>query len=166
MGVGRFCRHLVSDHWSIRHAFPPRALKEIEDAIAAQERRHDGELRFAVESALPFSDLVRGVSARDRAIELFSRLRIWDTAQNAGVLVYLLLADKRVEIVADRGIHSKVGATAWEAICGAMQREFAAGRFEPGVITGIQAISDLLALHFPPRDDNPDELPNRPVVLG
>ena len=165
MGVGRFCRHLVSDHWSVRHAFPPRALKAIEDAIAAQERRHDGELRFAVESALPFSDLVRGISARDRAIELFSRLRIWDTAQNAGVLVYLLLADRRVEIVADRGIHSKVGATAWEAICGAMQREFAAGRFEPGVITGIQAISDLLALHFPPRDDNPDELPNRPVVL-
>ncbi len=98
---------------------------------------------------------MRGISARERAIELFSRLRIWDTEQNAGVLVYLLLADKRVEIVADRGIHSKVGATAWEAICGAMQREFAAGRFEPGVVTGIQAISDLLALHFPPRDRQP-----------
>ena len=108
---------------------------------------------------------MRGISARERAIELFSRLRIWDTEQNAGVLVYLLLADRRVEIVADRGIHSRVGATAWEAICGAMQREFAAGRFEPGVIAGIQAISDLLALHFPPRADNPDELPNRPVVL-
>jgi uncharacterized membrane protein len=166
MGAGRVVRHLVSDHWSVRHAFPPPAMKAIEDAIRTQELRHDGELRFAVESALPFSDLVRGISARDRAIELFSRLRIWDTEQNAGVLVYLLLADKRVEIVADRGIHSKVGATAWEAICGAMQREFAAGRFEPGVITGIQAISDLLALHFPPRGDNPDELPNRPVVLG
>ncbi len=165
MGIGRFCRHLVSDHWSVRYAFPPRALKAIEDAIAAQERRHDGELRFAVEAALPFFDLVRGISARERAIELFSRLRIWDTEQNAGVLVYLLLADRRVEIVADRGIHSKVGATAWEAICGAMQREFAAGRFEPGVVAGIQAISDLLALHFPPRADNPDELPNRPVVL-
>jgi len=165
VGIGRFCRHLVSDHWSVRYAFPPRALKAIEDAIGAQELRHDGELRFAVEAALPFFDLVRGISARERAIELFSRLRIWDTEQNAGVLVYLLLADRRVEIVADRGIHSKVGATAWEAICGAMQREFAAGRFEPGVITGIQAISDLLALHFPPRDDNPDELPNRPVVL-
>jgi TPM domain len=166
VGIGRFCRHVLSDHWSVRYSFPPRALKAIEEAIAAQERRHDGELRFAVESALPFSDLVRGISARDRAIELFSRLRIWDTEQNAGVLVYLLLADKRVEIVADRGIHSKVGATAWEAICGAMQREFVEGRFEPGVITGIQAISDLLALHFPPRDQNPDELANRPVVLG
>ena len=149
----------------MRYAFPRSALQAIEDAIRAQELRHDGELRFAVESALPFSDLVRGVSARDRAIELFSRLRIWDTERNAGVLVYLLLADKRVEIVADRGIHARVGAAAWEAICGAMQREFAAGRFESGVVTGVQAISDLLATHFPPQDDNPDELSNRPVVL-
>lgn len=166
MGPGRFFRHLLTDYWSVRYSFPPRVMKAIEDAIAAQERRHDGELRFAVESALPFSDLVRGISARERAIELFSRLRIWDTEQNAGVLVYLLLADKRVEIVADRGIHARVGATAWEAICGAMQREFAAGRFEQGVVTGVRAISDLLATHFPPRADNPDELPNRPVDLG
>lgn len=166
MASGRFFRHLLADHWSVRYAFPPRVLKAIEDAIAAQERRHDGELRFAVEAALPFFDLGRGISARDRAIELFSRLRIWDTEQNAGVLVYLLLADRRVEIVADRGIHARVGEAAWEAICGAMQREFAAGRFEQGVVTGVQAISDLLALHFPPRDENPDELANRPVVLG
>jgi len=166
VGPGRFFRHLLTDYWSVRYSFPPRVMKAIEDAIAAQERRHDGELRFAVESALPFSDLVRGISARERAIELFSRLRIWDTEQNAGVLVYLLLADKRVEIVADRGIHARVGATAWEAICGAMQREFAAGRFEQGVVTGVRAISDLLATHFPPRADNPDELPNRPVDLG
>ena len=166
MGIRRFFRHLLTDHWSVRYAFPPPAMKAIEDAIGAQERRHDGELRFAVESALPFFDLTRGISARDRAVEVFSRLRIWDTEQNAGVLVYLLLADKRVEIVADRGIHARVGEAAWEAICGAMQREFAAGRFESGVITGVQAISDLLALHYPPRDENPDELPDRPVVLG
>jgi uncharacterized membrane protein len=121
---------------------------------------------FAVESALPFFDLVRGISARERAVELFSRLRVWDTEQNAGVLVYLLLADKRVEIVADRGIHARVGAQAWEAICGAMQREFAAGRFEAGALAGVRAISDLLATHFPPRDENPDELANRPVILG
>jgi hypothetical protein len=165
VGIARFVRHLLSDYWSVRYAFPRRTMKAIEDAIAAQERRHDGELRFAVESALPFFDLLRGISARDRAIELFSRLRIWDTEQNAGVLVYLLLADKRVEIVADRGIHARVGEAAWEAICGAMQREFAAGRFESGVVTGLQAISDLLATHFPSGGENPDELPNRPVVL-
>jgi len=166
MGIGRLFRHVLSDHWSVRYAFPPRAMKAIEAAIEAQERRHEGEIRFAVEPALPFSDFVRGVSPRARAIELFSRLRVWDTERNAGVLVYLLLADKRVEIVADRGIHARVGATAWEAICGAMQREFAAGRFETGVVAGVQAISDLLATHFPPRGENPDELPNRPVVLG
>jgi hypothetical protein len=163
--VTRFLRHVLSDLWAVRYAFPPRTMNAIEAAIGAQERRHDGEIRFAVEDALPFSDLVRGISARDRAIELFSRLRIWDTEQNCGVLIYLLLADKRVEIVADRGIHSRVGEAAWEAICGAMQREFAAGRFEAGVIMGVQATSDLLATHFPPRDQNPDELENRPVVV-
>jgi uncharacterized membrane protein len=140
-------------------------MREIERAIVAQERRHDGELRFAVEAALPVIDYLRGVSARERAIEVFGRLRVWDTEQNCGVLIYLLLADKRVEIVADRGIHRKVGSAAWEAICGAMQREFAAGRFEQGAIVGVQAISDLLATHYPPRGDNPDELPNPPVVV-
>ena len=166
MGIRRFFRHLFSDHWSVRYAFPPRAMKAIEDAIGAQERRHDGELRFAVESALPFFDLVRGTSARDRAVEVFSRLRIWDTEQNAGVLVYLLLADKRVEIVADRGIHARVGAIAWETICGAMQQEFAAGRFESGMLTGLAAVSDLLQAHFPPQGErNPNELPDAPAVL-
>lgn len=166
MGIGRVVRHLFHDYWSVRRAFPPRATAAIEQAIGEQERRHDGELRFAVEASLPFGDLIRGVTARDRAIELFGRLRVWDTEQNAGVLVYLLLADKRVEIVADRGIHRIVGTTAWEAICGAMEREFAAARFEAGALTGLQAISDLLATHFPPRPDNPDELSNRPVIVA
>jgi hypothetical protein len=164
--IGRFFRHLLTDQWTIRYAFPVSTLDAIEGAIEAQEQRHDGELRFAVESALPLSDLVRGVSARERAIELFGRLRIWDTERNAGVLIYLLLADRRVEIVADRGVHAQVGATAWEAICGAMQRELAERRYEQGVIIGVQAVSDLLATHFPPRPDNPDELSNRAVVLG
>jgi uncharacterized membrane protein len=165
MGAARFLRHLLMDSWSVRWAFPLHAMKAIERAIVAQERRHEGELRFAVEAALPLVDFMRGVSARERAIEVFGRLRIWDTEQNCGVLIYLLLADRRVEIVADRGIDRKVGATAWEAICGAMQREFAAGRFEHGVILGVQAVSDLLAAHYPPRGENPDELPNRPVVI-
>jgi uncharacterized membrane protein len=161
----RFLRHLLMDTWAVRRAFPLAVMREIERAIVAQERRHDGELRFAVEAALPVIDYLRGVSARERAIEVFGRLRVWDTEQNCGVLIYLLLADKRVEIVADRGIHRKVGTAAWEAICGAMQREFAAGRFEQGAIVGVQAISDLLATHYPPRGDNPDELPNPPVVV-
>jgi uncharacterized membrane protein len=165
MGAKRFLRHLVMDRWVARSAFPPRTMGAIEAAIGREEARHDGELRFAVEAALPFGALLAGASARDRAIEVFTRLRVWDTAQNAGVLIYVLLADRRVEIVADRGIHGRVGETAWESICGEMQREFAAGRFEEGAIVGIRAISDLLAVHFPPRAENPDELPNRPVLL-
>ena len=166
MGLGRVLRHLCYyDYWTVRGAFPSDAMAAIERTIGEQERRHDGELRFAVEASLPLADLVSGVTARDRAIELFGRLRVWDTEQNTGVLVYLLLADKRVEIVADRGIHRKVGETAWEAICGNMQREFAAGRFEAGALTGLEAVSDLRATHFPPRDENPDELPNRPVIV-
>jgi len=165
MPTNRVFRHLVTDRWSVGTAFPPRTMQAIERAIGEQERRHDGELRFAVEAGLPLIDLLRGVSARDRAIEVFGRLRMWDTEQNCGVLIYLLLADKRVEIVADRGIHRHVGAAAWEAICGAMQREFAARRFEQGVIIGVQAISDLLATHYPPRGENPDELSNRPVIV-
>ncbi len=165
MGIARFLRHLVADRWAVRSRFPSRTMDAIEAAIAAGEARHDGELRFAVEAALPLADLLAGTSARARAIELFGRLRVWDTERNAGVLIYLLLADKRVEIVADRGIHARVGETAWEAICGMMQREFAESRFEQGAIAGVRAISDLLATHFPPRPENPDELPNQPIVL-
>ena len=165
MDVKRFFRHLVTDRWVARGAFPPRTMAAIEATIEREEARHDGEVRFAVEPSLPFGALLAGSSPRERAIEVFTRLRVWDTEQNAGVLIYVLLADKDVEIVADRGIHARVGETAWEAICGAMQREFAEGRFEAGAIVGVRAISDLLATHFPPRAVNPDELPNRPVIL-
>jgi uncharacterized membrane protein len=157
--------HLLSDQWSVRRAFPPAAMRAIRDKIGEQERRHGGELRFAVEASLPLAHLWRGQDARSRAVELFGQLRVWDTEHNSGVLIYLLLADKRVEIVADRGIHNKVGDTAWEAICGEMQREFAAGRFEQGANFGVAAISDLLATHYPRAEDDSNELPNEPVVL-
>lgn len=165
MSIGRLLRHLVSDFWSVRRAFPPAAMAAIEQEIGAQERRHDGEVRFAVEAALPLVDLVRGVSGRERAVELFSRLRVWDTGHNTGVLIYLLLADRDVEIVADRGIHAAVGEAGWEAICREMERAFARGAFQAGVIGGVRAIGDLLAVHCPPRPDNPDELPDRPVIV-
>ena len=161
----RWIRHLFLDDLAVRRAFPRPALAAIESAIAAQEKRHRGELRFAVEGGLPVLPLLSGRTARERAVETFSRLRIWDTEDNAGVLVYLLLGDRRVEIVADRGIHSRVGTAAWDAICGEMQLAFAAGRFEAGALLGIEAISDLLAAHFPPGDENPNELPDTPVVL-
>lgn len=161
----RLLRHVLSDQWSARRAFPRAAMRAIRDKIGEQEKRHGGQLRFAVESALPLGYLWYGQEARGRAVDLFSQLRIWDTEENNGVLIYLLLADQRVEIVADRGIHGKVGAAAWEVICGEMQRAFAAGRFEQGATFGITAISDLIATHFPPRRGAGNELPNEPLVL-
>lgn len=129
------------------------------------EKSHLGELRFVVEGALEPGDVLAGTSARERAIDLFSLLRVWDTEHNSGVLVYLLLADRRVEIVADRGIHAHAGSENWDSICRRMEADFAAGRFETGALDGIRAIGELLTRHFPASGDNPNELSDRPVVL-
>lgn len=166
MNVKRLLRHFAADHHAVRRALPDKAMRAIEKVIAEEERRHSGEIEFAVESSLTLSELLSGTSPRQRAIDVFSRLRVWDTEHNSGVLIYLLLADRQIEIVADRGIHAKVGTAAWDAICGEMQAEFVRGQFERGVVLGIRAISDLLAQHFPingPKDSN--ELPDRPIVL-
>jgi len=140
-------------------------MRAIEKAVGEEERRHGGQLRFAVEASLPSGELFRGVQSRERAVDWFGRLRVWDTEQDSGVLIYLLLADRRVEIVADRGIHGKVGTAAWEAICGEMQQEFARGQFERGVVLGVRAISDLLVTHFPPSGEGRNELPDKPAVV-
>ena len=162
----RWIRHLFLDQLALMRAFPLATLAAIERAVAAQEKRHRGELRVVIEGGLPLMALVAGRSARERALEHFTRLRVWDTEDNAGVLIYLLLADRRVEIVADRGIHARVGATAWETISGAMQREFAAGRYEAGMIDGLSSASDLLARHFPSSaSENPNELPDAPETI-
>ncbi len=166
MNLKRLFRHLLSDTWAVKRAFPPAAMRAIEKAIGEEERRHEGELRFAVEASLPVAELLRGAQSRERAISWFGHLGVWDTEQNSGVLIYLLLADHRVEIVADRGIHAKVGTAAWEAICGEMQQEFARGQFERGVVIGVRALSDLLAAHYPAGEGgNPNELPDKPVVV-
>ena len=162
----RWIRHLFLDYFTLQRAYPLATLATIERAVAGQEKRHRGELRVAIEGGMPLSALLAGRSARERALEHFTRLRVWDTEDNAGVLIYLLLADRRVEIVADRGIDVRVGDTAWETICGAMQREFAAGRFEAGVLTGLASVSDLLQKHFPASPGgNPNELPDAPLVV-
>ncbi len=162
----RWFRHLFLDHLALMRAFPRTSLEAIGRAVAEQEKRHRGELRVAIEGGLPLQALLSDRRSRERALELFGRLRVGETEERAGVLLYLLLADRRVEIVADRGIHERVGETAWEAICGAMQQEFAAGRYEAGVLTGLAAVSDLLAQHVPERPGgNPNELPDSPVVV-
>jgi uncharacterized membrane protein len=165
MGIGRIARHLLEHHWRARRVFTPDVLVAIERAIKAGEVTHCGQLRFVVEGALDGRPLFHNQTARERALDIFSRLRIWDTAHNNGVLIYLLLADRIVEIVADRGIDSKVGAAGWEAICRDMEAEFRAGAFKTGVIKGIESVSRELAKYFPPDAHPRNELPDKPIVI-
>lgn len=165
MNVLRVLKHLVYPEWLVRSAFPPAVMAAIETAIAASEARHRGEIRFAVEPSLALFPLLRGQSARERALEIFSQLQVWDTEENNGVLVYLLMADHDVEILADRGIARIVPQADWEAICREMEKRFQAGRYAEGVLLGIAEIDRRLAQVFPRRTDNPNELPDRPVRL-
>lgn len=165
MNLARIVKHLVTPAWIIRRAFPQGSLRRIEAAIKESERSHNGELRFAVEAGLDRLTLRGGVGPRQRALELFSQLRVWDTEYNSGALIYVQLVDHRIEIVADRGIAARVRQHEWDAICRRMEAAFRARRFEAGVLQGVAEITGLLATHFPPRGANPDELPDRPVVL-
>ncbi len=161
----RLLRHLFAR--SARSLFPEDSLHRIADAIAAGERRHTGEVMFAVESELTVGQLLRKVQARDRAMDAFARLRSWDTAANNGVRVYLLLADHRIEIVADRGLDGKVSAEQWRGVCLLMEERLQAGEPEAAAVRGVEAVADLLAEHFPQNGDMPDidELPNLPRIL-
>ncbi|MNP50461.1 hypothetical protein D3C76_1447260 [compost metagenome] len=165
MGIKRVIKHLVMTHWEVNRAFPRKTLLAIEQAIKASEGAHVGEIRFVVEGALDSTPLFRGQSARDRAVDVFSQLRIWDTAHNNGVLIYLLLADRDVEIVADRGIHAKTGSQEWKNICLQMEAAFKSGNYEDGVVSGIQAVTQHLTKHFPASSSDQNELPDKPVVL-
>ena len=161
----RFWRHVFADENSVRRAFPDAGMQRIEQAIVDGEAMHRGQVVFAVEAALPVLRVFRKHAPRERAIEVFGSLRVWDTEENIGVLVYLLLADRDVELVADRAIHRKVGEAAWEAICTRMEQAFRDGRHVDGVVDGVREISALLAEHFPGGAGDRDEIANRPVVL-
>ena len=165
MGIKRIGKHLLEHRWRLRRIFPAGSLARIEQAIKAGEATHAGQVRFVVEGALDGAPLFRNQPARERALDIFSQLRIWDTHDNNGVLIYLLLADHDVEIVADRGINARVGYAGWEKICQEMETDFRSGYFEHGVIKGIEAVSRELAMHFPRRGAGPNELPDAPVVL-
>jgi uncharacterized membrane protein len=165
MSIKRIGRHLIEHHWRVRRIFSQDVLKRIERAIKAGEATHCGQVRFVVEGALDGAPLFRNQSARSRALDVFSHLRIWDTEHNNGVLIYLLLADRDVEIVADRGIDAQVGTAGWRKICREMETAFGRGEFEAGVIGGIEAVSRELAKHFPPTAHGRNELPDKPVVM-
>lgn len=165
MDLKRILRHLWYPDWVVGRAFPSEMRRRIEDAVRGSERHHRGELKFAIEGGFDLVPLARGLTARERAVELFSRLRVWDTEENSGVLIYVQLADRDIEILADRGINSRVPQEEWDAICHRMEQAYRERRFEEGTLAGVREITELLAGHFPPRVPNRDELPDQPVVL-
>ncbi len=161
----RILKHLLTPNWLARRAFTAQALRRIEAAIGQSEAAHRGEIRFALEGALPLVPLLKGATARARAVQVFSDLRVWDTEENTGVLLYLQLIDCDIEILGDRGINACVQPHEWEAICQRMEAAFREGRFEDGVVAGLNDITALLTRHFPARARNPDELPDKPALL-
>lgn len=165
MNIKRIIKHLSASHAAMRRIFPRAALDNIERTIAEVEWTHAGQIRFVVEDALDLRPLLAGQTARARAIEVFSHLRVWDTEQNNGVLIYLLLADRDVEIVADRGVHARLGQTVWEGVCREMEEAFRQGRFEAGAIAGVRSVGEHLARHYPQAGSKTNELPDQPVLI-
>ena len=165
MSFGRAIKHLFAPPWTVRRAFPAAALDRIEAAVKASEARHRGEVRFAVEGGLEFLPVLQGLTPRERALEVFSLLRVWDTEENSGVLIYVQMADHDIEIVADRGIAGRIAQEEWDAICRRMEEAFRRRQYDAGVLAGMAEVSALLATHFPAGSSNADELPDRPVVL-
>jgi len=161
----RWIRHLAAGARA-RRWFPQATLDAIHAAISASERRHRGEICFAIENTMPWRDLARGHSARQRAHEVFAQLRVWDTQANSGVLIYVLLAERAIEIVADRGIAARVEQGEWQGLCDRMRERFAAADYEGGAIEGVNAVSDILAKHFTADGSaRGNELSDAPVML-
>jgi uncharacterized membrane protein len=165
MAIPRFLKHLFLPGWWSHRRFPDSSMARIEAAIAASERRHHGEICFAVETTLDMLPLLRGQTTRQRALQVFAEQRLWDTEANNGVLIYLLLADRDVEIVADRGVAIQVGQAEWQAMCQRMEASFKAGEFEAGVLQGIADIDAHLHRLYPRVGADVNELPNRPLRL-
>jgi uncharacterized membrane protein len=165
MELRRALKHLLTPERLALRPFPSAVRDRLEQAITRSERSHAGEVRLVLEANMNPFEVLRGRTTRDRAQELFAALRVWDTEDNTGVLVYLQLIDRRIEVVADRGITARVPQTQWDAICRRMEAAFVDGRFETGVLEAIGEITELLERHFPAGAHNPDELPDRIVVL-
>jgi uncharacterized membrane protein len=161
----RVLRHLFTPHWVVRRHYPPALMEEIQRRIADVERRHPGELRFVVEHALEPGDLLAGLTPRERALEVFGLLGVWDTEHNNGVLVYVLHAEHAVEIVADRGLARCVEQAEWDATCRQVETHFRAGQFREGSLAALDGAASLLEKHFAPRKGGRNELPDQPLLL-
>jgi uncharacterized membrane protein len=169
MQIGRMIKHVTATHWRTRMLFPSATLDAIEQAIARAELTHAGEIRFAIETSLSPLHIINNVTAHARALDVFAHLRVWDTDDNNGVLIYVQLADRHVEIVADRGLQGRVSEGEWQAVCRLMEEHFRAGRFQSGAVAGVEAIGSLLVRHFPqtsaPHAHSHNQLPDRPTLL-
>jgi uncharacterized membrane protein len=161
----RLIRHLATTHFSTRRHFPPPVRAAIEQAIRECEERHAGEIRFVVETALDIPELWHDLAPRARALQLFGQLGVWDTPHNNGVLVYVLMADRVVEIVADRGIAARVPPAEWAAVCRQMEHHYRAARFLEGSVVGILGVAAILGRHFPGKTPGEPQLPEQPVLL-
>jgi hypothetical protein len=165
MKLERLLRHLFTTRWHTRRKFTLDVLTDIEKAREEIESKHSGEVRFVVEPAVDGLSVWRDVPPRQRAAQIFGELGVWDTANDNGVLIYVLLADRDVEILADRGIAARVPPHEWEQICRDIEGHYRAGRFGQGSVTGIRRVGALLARHFPSERGDANELPNQPVLL-
>jgi len=168
MQLGRLIRHVSAPHWRTRLKFPQATLDAIEQAVKRAERTHAGEIRFAIETSLAPLHIINELSPRARALEVFSHLKVWDTEHNNGVLIYVQLADRDVEIVADRGLHGRVSQSEWEGVCRLMEEHFRAGRYQAGAVGGVDAVGTLLARHFGPAGRTGsfnNQLPDQPTLL-
>ena len=161
--LSRILKHRWTDETDTRRALGADALQRLEARVAASETGHSGEIRLCVEAGLPLSYLWRGASARQRAVALFGKMGVWDTEHNNGVLIYLLLAEHAIEIVADRGLTRQVPKGQWDGLVANMREAFRAGQFEPGMNQAVDTVDHLLRMHFSlaPGQNNPNELPDR-----
>ncbi|MBS0339200.1 MAG: TPM domain-containing protein [Proteobacteria bacterium] len=165
--LARIWRHRWMDRAEVHRALPPALLERLTGRVAASERRHSGEIRICVEAGLPNSYIWRNATARERAVAMFGKLRVWDTEHNNGVLIYLLLVEHAIEIVADRGIARRVSEQEWRAMTHRMSQAFREDRFEDGLSQALAEVSALLVEHFPlaPGEQDSNELPDAPVVI-
>jgi uncharacterized membrane protein len=163
--IKRILRNIFTTEFALWRRFPKQALADIERLIKASERTHSGQIRFAVEGWLPVHRIIRGLSVRERAVEIFTRLRVWDTERNNGALLYVLLSERRIEVIVDRGIAATVHPHTLAGVCRTVETEFKKERYPEGVRSGIDALTELLRKHFPPRPGAGNELSDKTVVL-
>jgi uncharacterized membrane protein YgcG len=165
MKLKRLLRHLLMPGLWMRRHFSRADRQAIEAAIRDSESHHRGELRFVAEGPLHLAALLKSTTPRQRAVELFSQLRVWDTEENSGILIYVQLVDRKVEILADRGIAAQVPQAEWQRLCRGMEHHFAQGRYRQGVLEALASAGKLLTTHFPATGNNPNELPDAPLIL-